>query len=448
MCAAYLAAKADLGVTMYEPSARIGGVLRGVEVFGENLDLGCHLFDNDSDELSKILFEFAGTEGFFCPVDPSYKSTLNGTDLSDIAVPDFGEFSDEELALIVCQIKGARESLQVGPKNLEELLVSRFGSHLGARLVKISRKLFQECAHNLDASVLEFSPFSRVRLRDNKTSEMLKLDPILDEVLAIRGRSLGQFTSASEYSCRNFYPKEGGTAAFVSALKQNLLDLGVEIVTGAGDLKVRVLEDTKMEVILDGKPVKHDYVFSTFDVDQLNKSLETQLPLIFPRRSVPMCLYYFQIDAKYLGDIAYLNNYSTSSSIFRASAPANYSSHSVDSELVHVCVECPTHINSKLWDSGVENSQMQVFEELISLSFLKGNAKSRDARKFNVPRTYTVKKVGYQQELDVFEAKIRNEMPNLLFVDGTSKSKSQLMTECLSKLEQVTNTAQPYAINY
>ena len=112
MCAAYLAAKADLEVTIYEPSAAIGGVLRGVEVFGERLDLGCHLFDNDSDELSKILFEIVGSEGFFCPVDPAYKSTLNGIDLSDVAVPDFRDLSEEELGLIVSQIKEARESLQ------------------------------------------------------------------------------------------------------------------------------------------------------------------------------------------------------------------------------------------------------------------------------------------------------------------------------------------------
>lgn len=447
MCAAYLARKANFDVTIYEPSGGIGGVLQGVEVFGEKLDLGCHLFDNDSDELSEILFELVGSENFFYPVDPTYKSTLNGVELSDIAVPDFRDLSDEELAVILNEIKKGRGSLEFHCKNLEQTLFSRFGCRLGERLAKISEKLFQERPQNLDSSVLDFSPFKRVRLRDNITSERLKRDPVFDDVLAIRGKTLGQYTSATKYSCRNFYPKEGGTASFVNKFRQNLDDLGVAVVTRAKNLKLQTVRNQGIEIILDGKSLDYDYVLSTLDAELLSNALVNQVPLTFSSRSVPMCLCYFQIDAESLGDIAYLNNFSISSSIFRVSAPVNYIPTSADRGLAHICVECPTEVDSELWNSNIEILQKSLFEELKALSFVVSNAKPRKAQKFNVARTYTVKKVGYQQELELFEAKIRRDMPNLLFMDGMSKSKSQLLTECLAKLEQITGFSWKNGIN-
>ena len=70
----YLLAKKGYKVDLLCEGKSVGGVLNGINIGSNRLDLGCHTFDNNDDETTDILFSMGGGSENFSPVKLNYSS--------------------------------------------------------------------------------------------------------------------------------------------------------------------------------------------------------------------------------------------------------------------------------------------------------------------------------------------------------------------------------------
>jgi phytoene dehydrogenase-like protein len=80
-------ARRGLQVTLLDSAPALGGVLASKSWQGFDLDLGCHLFDNKSDDETDLILEILGEH--YDPVSVRYASKFLGRMSEGLAVPSF-----------------------------------------------------------------------------------------------------------------------------------------------------------------------------------------------------------------------------------------------------------------------------------------------------------------------------------------------------------------------
>ena len=84
---AALMAKSGQKVCLIDAGRNLGGVLNSIPWEGYKLDIGCHLFDNTSRELTEFFFDLHSD---FKPLKVKYKVIMSDGSSSDVmAQPDF-----------------------------------------------------------------------------------------------------------------------------------------------------------------------------------------------------------------------------------------------------------------------------------------------------------------------------------------------------------------------
>lgn len=369
---AYLLAKGGRKVTLLEPRPTIGGVNTGREWEGFCLDFGCHLFGNESDASTAVLLELM--EGEVVPVHVHFASILNGRRTDGFELPALDSLGAEVASQIVHElIQAAAEPNPRPPKTLEEFLVARYGKTAAAALDVCLRKALRVSSKELAPEAIAATTFRRIRIVSDSAADLLKQIPALDERIA-RGSAEDPMrfyrSKVRAFPHRSFYPSSRGMLGFSERARNKLSALGVRIITGVQptslDLGAQITVSAGEHRFHAGEAIW------TLGLGRLEPLIGTTSGLAEAGYTVPMVLYYFDIDKSQETGMSYVNSFDAQDLVFRASVPGSYGPDTCPPGRSYVCCEVPTSLDSPEWNDP-EAAQDRVWVEAVRFGVATGH---------------------------------------------------------------------------
>ncbi|MDX1903377.1 MAG: NAD(P)-binding protein [Thermonemataceae bacterium] len=398
---AYLLAKNGKKVTIVDSAKEVGGILYAKHWQGFDLDIGCHVFDNDTDETTNLTLEILDNE-----VNPSfikYASFFNNQKTNGISIPDLSSLGQEVSQKILW------ETLETATKTEKRsiTLLDKFSTIHGTTAAKIIEQLMTKThaisIKEIDSNALNLTTYKRIKFTSDEMGRFLKKNPILDNKIAVSSQENPmEFYQeiAQSYARRNFYPNKNGTRLFCEKSKVKLEQLSVNLLLGKKVEKINV-DKNSIEVLISGQenPLRADYLLWASSQELIGDlfGIENKLKdFVYP---VPLILYYFTLDEKFVSDYSYIHNFDTNFYTFRASIPTNYGTNNAPKGKAYVCCEVPCKINSAIW-SNPEAYSDTIWEEIKDMGIVSSEAICEGKFLLKTPVSYKLPKVGYSIELE------------------------------------------------
>ncbi len=403
---AYLLAREGREVTLVEPRGGLGGVNTGRLWEGFCLDFGCHLFGNESDVSTSLLLDLM--DGEVVPVDVVFASILGGKRTEGFELPALDSLGEELSARILKEvIAAASRAPGPAPKNLRDLLIDRYGPTAASILETCLQKVFPVPASELAPEAIHATTFRRIKIVPDAMADLLKQLPALDERIA-RGSADDPMrfyrNQVRLYPHRSFYPKSRGMLGFAERATRKLKTMGVRIVTGAEpkglELDPRVVLDVGTEKL------SADELIWTTGLGRLEHLFGGTSGIIDASQTVPMVLYYFDIDKRQETGVSYVNSFDREDLVFRASAPGLYGPETCPSGRSYICCEVPTSLESNAWNDPSLCTQ-RVWDEVLRF----GVATGEPARTFiqKSKTSYKAPRADFQERSAWLSARLARE---------------------------------------
>lgn len=402
---AYLLSGKGHEVTMIDKASKIGGVLFSEEWKGCYLDKGCHLFDNDSDELTSSVMDIMNEEVLLVRV--KYASIINDRLTDEIAIPDLGSFGEKIAKNILFETIECASRPSASSSNLFEMIQQRHGTTAGNILKDVIIKMYCLEPEKIDVGAFNLMPFQRIKFLNDRLGNILKESKTLDLKLAVASQNDPMRfykENARKYPFRNFYPRQHGLRGFC---EKALLTLSGKNVCMMMNTTIKNIAITNHKITItydDGKIISADKLLWAVSQELLGSMFGIENNLKDYIHSVPMVLHYFTVNQDDVSDYSYIQNFSKDDLFFRASIPTNYGRDNAPKNMAYICCELPTPLGSANWDNP-EQLTHQVWEELRKYNIVKGD-KYIDHLVFKTPVSYQVPKVGYYDELEKILSKI------------------------------------------
>ncbi|MGF1534594.1 MAG: NAD(P)-binding protein [Bernardetiaceae bacterium] len=398
--AAYLLAQKGHQVMMVDKSTRIGGVLYSEEWNGFMLDKGCHLFDNDEDQITTLVLDILDNE--VAPVSVKYASFAKGQKTEGIAVADLGRWGDETSKNILWEmIESATSS--TSPSSISgsfyDVMAHRHGKTAATLIDSLVQKTHILSTHEIDASAYHLLPYKRIKFLENEQGTILKQSSFFDERIAISSQANPmQFYqhTAKKYPHRNFYPKKNSLRGFCDKALVKLQEMGVDMQMGKAVEYIKP-SGGAVEVAFGSGSRRVDYLFWASPQELIPRLFGLEQSISDYIFAVPMVLYYFVVKRDKISDYTYIHNFNKSDYTFRVSFPSNYHQDVIQADLVYVCVEVPQQLGTDLWEQPKNFTQV-IWRELQDMGLVKSET-FEDVLIQKTPVSYKVPKLGYQDVL-------------------------------------------------
>lgn len=436
LVAAHLFRSAGKSVKLIERRKDLGGVLNSRPWRDIYLDYGCHVFDNNDDALSKIVFDLGGRNGFE-PVQVRYAMRLRGAQSDGIAVPDFSRLPPAERAQILYELLEAATDPEAETRaaSLNARCEARWGPTIARHLREACAKIFQADPERLAASALAQGPFDRLRVAPDAIGEVLKQSPILDARVAVSTAENPTrfYDQARAYPHRNFYPSAGGMRGFVTRAQAQLAQSGVEISPELDVVSLRNAGGGVDVTFSDGSVETYGQVLLTTGLPQLEQLVrgdETISALMHP---TAMVLYYFFAPVDAFTGMTYVHSFEPDEVIYRASAPGFYGRQTTADGLTYAVCEIPTTIGSALWEDPAAAAD-RVWAEMSAMGIVDAPAYA-EAEFIKAPVTYTAALVGFEEAREALLAEAAERLPRLQITDPLAFTKNSIV-EDLRRIEK------------
>jgi len=426
-------------VTLVEGGNAFGGAVQSVSWGALQLDLGCHLFDNKTDQLTDIFFDMGGGKSEFRPLDVRYASYSQGKLSKGIAVMDLSGLSDHERGALLLDYLRSRTDVASACSSLMEKYIERYGPKLGSFVAFGAKKMFALDAGKISPRGLEVGPFQRVCLIPGASGRLLKQLPELDESLAVSSADcpLEFYPEANSYPARNFYPAKGGLSGFINSLTEVLANRGVALYSNAKLEDVKQMTGHVQVACTHFKQKKFDAVISTISMEGIETEWLGSPRLQSAYHYVPMVLFYARIRPDDLTGLYYVHNYDLKDYAFRISAPGLYGNQVDNEGYTYICFECPTQIGSSLWDEPVGNYVEALTSESVKTGILCSGAKAVDWKKVSAKKTFRLPLVGAEE----LEARVLRDFsikyPNLTLFDRDNGAKTDILNEAMRLVSNI-----------
>jgi protoporphyrinogen oxidase len=430
MASAFYQSRAGHDVALLERSRQLGGVLNCASWNGFQLDFGCHLLDNSSDETTTDLFEMAGGKAAFHPIEVKYASRCSLALCHGVAIPDLTYLDKNVQAEMLLEMVERASSEPMPSDDLISAIQRRFGGTASEYLIPMITKMFALQPSELASSVLEMGLFKRLRLLDETSARFLKRLPRLDDIIAVSSASnpLEFYPDSSAYPFRNFYPSFGGMGAFSKAVAAQLANLGVEVILEAEFGSVQSTSKGLEITLTSGRKITADRAISTLSPDVAERQFLGTNTIADRTHAVPMVLMYFALRPDHLTGMTYMHNFNEADLTFRNSAPGLYGKQINDDGLTYICAEIPTNVDGPVW-SYSEDYVAQVFEEMRACGLVTDNAVFVDSHVIRARKSYSVAKVGQEAVIaDVLGRLIQNT-DRISFAGSMAFSKAAILAE-------------------
>ncbi|NKB75836.1 MAG: NAD(P)-binding protein [Gammaproteobacteria bacterium] len=419
MCAIHLA-KSGAKVKLIEASPRLGGVLNSIPWKHYHLDIGCHLFDNSSKEITELFFDIHSDVH---PVTVSYQSVMATDKVAfDMAQPD--------LTLVSVDPSKTQDTLETAihqkptaqATDYHQYLTARFGSYITQFLAPCVKKKSGAEPDQLCASASGVILMDRVKLFDDNLTTFLKKTPEFDDRLALpssNNQMIHYPEAASFYNHRNFYPCEEGMGGFCRSLETYLSELGVDITyqNTVRELQTDQLVLTSGEIVHGNKFIWSNELFSFEELAYNSITLKT---LSHPVAAV---LVYFEVPMCSVSDTTYLQDYRNNTPSFRLSTAGKYGNQNVRGN-TYICCEIFTHEGSDNWQIS-ESNYSEVWSQARELGIVDC-ARPLDVKTIKHPCAYYLPKIGNVEQKKKLVDRFKRDHPNWLFFEEPGFSKQSI----------------------
>lgn len=428
MAAAAMLARQGQRVSLVEKAPRLGGIHASKSWNGFTLDFGCHLFGNEDDATTGFLLELMRFEAL--PVTPSIASFINGKRTDGIEYPNLADHGAELAARALLELVEAAADpnlagfLAQPNLDLASRLERRFGPTATKLLSAALHKMAPVDLASLDARAEAALPARRLALLSPQAAALLKRLPQLDEVLlqpTPQDPLLFHRARASRFPARAFYPASGGMGGFTARVEALLHHVGVELRTGLGVAGIRQETDGVAVTFDDGAAARFDQIVWTAGADLATKAGGLESPLGAGLHTVPMVLFYFDIDAAQVGPFDWINDFDGNHLHYRASVPSRYGQGLAPPGRAYVCVEVPTQTDSRLFREP-RTYAPHIWDEICITGAVHGG-RYRDVLTLAVPASYKLPKAETAEQRQALRAWLA-ERPSLRLAEEWIFSKS------------------------
>lgn len=419
MMAAFKLAQMGLKVTLIEGSKSYGGVLNSPTWDEMYIDLGCHLFFNQTQEVTEDILNVIGDS--FRPVAVSYASKFKGEKTEGIAVPNFEGLSEEEKRItydILLKQSLPRKKVQ----SLSDYFINRFGDEAKVWIDQCLNKSHLINSEDLDPIANGLLPFKRIRLFPTEQAIELKKEEWYDERIAVeRNANTLEIKQERHRNLFEFYPLYEGMHFFCEKLYQILLDRGVEVNLNTPIDSIDYSDSIKL--VSDGKKIEADRLYWAAPQHTLTNFFNFDVDLTPYLHSIPIVLFYFTVNRNKVSSHTYVHNYDEKEYCFRISIQSNYADNNIPKETAVICCEVPTKIGSKIWDEP-ENFTEMIWQEAIDLGVVKSKNFEK-SRVMKTPSAYKLPLKGYTEKFK--ELSDRLDHDKILGINSWEYSKNDIL---------------------
>ena len=378
--------------------------MRAKEWNGFYLDLGCHLFSNDDDALTRVLLEIMQNQ--VIPVEFRYASITEGHFSDGFAVPDLSVLGREAQQRMLFEILAATVAPEKPAANLADVLVGRFGPTAAGVLARAAQKFLRADPATLDPSALGLTRLSRIKVVPDDIADLLKQHPVLDErlVASSQGDPFKYVRDrVSDLSFRSFYPAANGMHGFCVSADRALREAGVELRLGTG---IEAIELGREPVchLAGGDRLRADQIIWTLDSGVLAAMLFGENPLAGLVHKVPMIFYYFVTPQDQVGEFTYIQDFTPDHLLFRGAAIGTYGRQIKPDGTTFVCCEMTADIGSPQWQAPEEFAD-HMWREARAAGLVLAEA-PLDCHLIKTPVSYSAGTVGYGAAKDEMDARI------------------------------------------
>lgn len=400
-------------VTLIDSAPFFGGISYSAQVKGFAVDKGVHMFDSIPQSLADIITDIM--DGQVRTIDFVSVSAFNGVLTDGFSLPDLSSMDQatkeritQELKTLASQSGGART-----PRNLKELLESRYGKTAGGIFSDIFRNIYHVAADKVQPDALSKTSLGRLKyLGDEDMLSLKQSHPWLDSVLAARRKAIGKVDDLV-----SVYPSTGEAmrgwcerAATWLQAKGATLHLGEQIksVESSGG---------KVAVQTDKQRIEADRVIWTNDnVSALAQAMGFSFDVRDYISGTPMIFATMMTQAKHIKDFTYLQNFDPQGYTYRTASAGIYSNQITPEGISFITSECPADIGSGRWEKFHEMHR-PIWEECKALKIVSEEAELLDHSVIRIPTTFKVAKLGYDEKIREFQQEITKRNPRVIFRD-------------------------------
>lgn len=427
MMAAFKLAQLGLKVTLIEGSKNYGGVLNSPAWDEMYIDLGCHLFFNQSQEVTEDILYILGDA--FRPVSVSYASKFMGVKTEGIAVPNFESLSEEEKRKTYDMLLNQslpRKKVQT----LSDHFINRFGDEVIGWIDQCLNKSHLVNSKDLDPIARGLLPFKRIRLFPTEKAIELKKDEWYDDRIAVE-RKANTIEIKRHRDLFEFYPLYEGMHFFCEKLYQILLDMGVEVNLNSPIDSIDYSDSIKL--MSNGKKIEADRLYWGVPQHNLTSFFNFDVDLTPYLHSIPIVLFYFTVNRNKVSSHTYIHNYDKKEFCFRVSIQSNYADNNIPKETAVICCEVPTKIGSKIWHEP-ENFIDMIWQEAFDLGVVKSKNFEK-SRIMKTPSAYKLPLKGYTEKFKELSDHLDHE--KILGINSWEYSKNDILLNINRELKKL-----------
>ncbi len=431
--AAYqLSKNKENSVDLIDSNRDFGGVLNSIKIDEIVLDKGCHIFDNQDDLVTDLIFEINDDQ--FNEIELNYSSYFNEHFSDGISVLDLSSKGRAFFEKAVTEmVRNGIDGHKNNEKSIEEYMKKNFGNHVTKIMKPMFRKVYGCNPGKVDPDWIHSTMFDRIKLGTNDENKFLKKHPFFGKLIASSHtqNSLVHYPTVQNRKFRHYYPKEGGLRSFCKNAEKKLKEKGVSIQLNQG---IKELHNTKSNVSVKfGNQLEKNYdciywaippkeIIKYYKKDTINQNIIHKHSNIFS--------YYF-VKKKSKIPTDFIHIYDKNLKPYRVSFLSNYGKK-IGSDLYHViCVETPMKTNNLKKISIQEMRQIEIenFDCIKSLN-LVNELNLVKVNSFKIYDCINVPLDNFQEEYN----KVINIMPpNHIVPPSTLFTKNQIAKEVIKR---------------
>ena len=423
MMTAFYCLKESNNVTVISNNNNLHGVMSPIKWLGGNFDKGYHFFDGFNEYNKKILEEFVGSDnlndfgygaasytnkkiypGHGIPYWP-HKSIFFA--LNSLIQYFFLMFKKDKM-----NIKSYNDLLDTLPDNISKVLQKACYRNTNIEAKKLSH-LVSRYSHFL---------CYRQTILPDFLSKILKKNNFFNSRIAARRASL----KLDEIS---LYPKGKYIGYIAEIMEKKLRKLGLKFIVS----KKNIITNNGKEnsINCDGQTINSDYIFIVTELDNAINLFDEKINENKTNHSVSQVLYYFATNKLY-SNYQYVHGNDPDIFINRVSNHSLYGEMTSDNKTV-LSAECPTPINSELWNNP-EKFLKKIWSEIILSKQASEIQEFTDFKIFNIPKTLAVPLNNYEENIENLLNFSKNRYKNKIIYPGLGKFTRNMFINSLREI--------------
>lgn len=421
---AWRSARAGLRVALVDQAGYLGGTMRSAETLGYLVDIGTHNLDLRTARNTDFYVDILG-DNLKILHDYSWASTTGRVWTSGFEMPDFSTSDVEFCHLALAELAASQHDPEMEDGYLD-LLNSKFGTRLAARLVPMVEKVIGGSADELDKSAADsLGMFSRVKLGTDEDMVKLKSNsPRMDNVLAVTLTSgASQFLGKS--ATRKWgYPSHRALRAFCDAAESRLQELGVDLFLNS-TVKNLECRPNSINLHVNEKSFDTHFLLWTLHDNSLLRTLDVNLDISSASMPVGAVIHVFEVMQNEISGPAYLHDFAENRACFRYARAGCYSGQVRPDGSTFVLAEIPCRPDRIKTAEGLATV---AWDDLKASGFLLPEAAATQHAVLSYPVAYSLPKKGWEPVIQAGEQVVKGLSSQILQIPFGHRGRDRFMT--------------------